>query len=624
MALPVLTKEQRAVVDEDAGAYLVIAPPGSGKTTVLTERVLRFAADGNAFRVLALTFTNKAATNIIARLNESSGADLQRVTAQTVHAFCHDLLRHYGNLIDLEDFTIYDKENDRLSVLREGLEREKLPFPNEDGPLKDLLDSIGRLKRDLLPPSEAPKSVERAGVALDAAYDAYDSMLRKNGALDFDDLLFYAYRLLATESQVSEIYRTLYRYAMIDEAQDTSLAQYEILRAIFCDSTHGNLMMVADADQSIFQFAGAKVEYLLRFEDDFQAQRRALTQNFRCAGAIVDVANNLIAHNPNRLTTDASMTSAVLAPGLVMAASYETPEDEATAAVELALSLAIDGLPTAALYEDEDRQVTPEQICVLGRSRYLLASTIAELERRSVAFQFSGSSRDLGVFESKSFATIDAAIRWRINPSDSLAKRTLARSLGTQPQSWARASSLADVEQGMPSELRDVLAPLRVSTDGEAVGRFVLAVEDLVANYPASDAQAVLANDLTLLRSRWDRIKDANDPDALARLQSEIALLGTAKISGPGIRVLTIHAAKGLEFRAVILVGMNDGSFPDFRSLTGDALVEERRNAYVAFTRAERVLAIKRFRSRRTQYGTMKSQTESRFIAEAAIEMQRI
>lgn len=621
MPIPVLTKEQQAIVDKNDGAYLVIAPPGSGKTTILTERALRFAAQDGELRVLALTFTNKAANNIVARLNGASGIDLQRVTAQTIHAFCHDLLRHYGNLIELEDFTIYDKDTDRLAVLREGLQQEKLPCTDEDGPLKDLLDSIGRLKRDLIPPNEAPKSVERAGVGLDAAYDAYDSMLRKNGALDFDDLLFYSFRLLSAEGQVRELYRTIYRYAMIDEAQDTSLAQYEILRAIFCDPAHGNLMMVADADQSIFQFAGAKVEYLLRFENDFQAKRCGLTRNFRCAGAIVDAANSLIAHNPNRLTSGEEMTSAVLAPGLVVATSYATPEDEATAAVDQALALIGNGLPVSAVYEDEDPRVSAEQICILGRSRYLLTTVLSELERRNIPFQFSANSRDLGVFESKEFTTLDAAIRWRVNSSDNLAKRAFARMLGVPPHSWANASSLVDVEDGMPSEVRTLLAPLHTAKNGEAVDRFVTAVTDFVAGSTDSDAHAVLVNDLELLHSRWDRIRNDAGEDALARLQSEIALLGTAKVSGPGLRVLTIHAAKGLEFRAVILVGMNDGSFPDFRSLSGDVLIEGRRNAYVAFTRAERVLALMRFRSRRTQYGTTKAQTESRFIQEAGLVM---
>jgi DNA helicase-2/ATP-dependent DNA helicase PcrA len=457
---------------------------------------------------------------------------------------------------------------------------------------------------------------------LDAAYEAYDNVLRRYGALDFDDLLFHAHRLLTSEEQIRDLYRTIYRYVMIDEAQDTSLAQYEIIRSIFSDPSHGNVMLVADADQSIFQFSGADVEHLLRFEREFKAQRWGLTRNFRCSGTIVAAANELIRNNPDRLTSGAEMTSAVLASGLIIASSYADAEEEAKAAVNYVEEILREGLPRNALYADEDAVVTPEQVCILARARYLLDHVRLELEQRSIEYHFS-TGRDAAIFESKEFAAISAAMRWRINANDGIARRSLARALQMRPEAWNDAKTLGDVLDALPHDLQNVLVPLRVSTNRAAVAAFVDAVDAYVLSIEDEDAQAAATSDLALLRERWIRLQADVGEDALARVESEIALLGSAKVHGPGVRVLTIHAAKGLEFRAVMLVGMNEGGFPHYRSMSDAAVVEERRSAYVAFTRAERVLALLRFRNQTTKYGTQKTQQESRFISEAGLTMER-
>jgi len=381
-------------------------------------------------------------------------------------------------------------------------------------------------------------------------------------------------------------------------------------------------MLVADADQSIFQFAGADVEHLLRFEREFKAKRWGLTQNFRCAGTIVAAANRLIANNPDRLTSGVEMTSAVLAPGLIIGSSYADSENEAKAAVDQVVQFLERGLPREALYSDEDPAVMPEQICILGRVRYLLDNIRRELEQRGIEHQFS-TGRDAAVFESKEFTAIAAAMRWRINPNDGLAKRSLARALQIRPEAWSEARSLLEVNDALSEELQNVIAPLQASTNSSAVVAFMNAIESYVGTVDDADAQAVVTSDFELLRERWSRIQSHAGEDALARLESEIALLGSAKIHGPGIRVLTIHAAKGLEFRAVVIVGMNEGGFPHYRCMSDSALIEERRSAYVAFTRAERVLALLRFRSQITKYGTHKAQQESRFVSEAELTMER-
>lgn len=624
------TDEQRDLIALDDGAFLVIAPPGSGKTTVLTERVARLVADpSETFRVLALTFTNKAAANMRNRLFESVGEHSARVTVCTMHAFCLEALRNYGDAVGVgANVTVYENEDDRIAALLRGLVDEGVHAGGDDADgkaLRRILASIGTLKRSLIPPDQAPQTVEEGMVPLGVAYAAYDRTLRLFGALDFDDILFFAFRLFSTADRVVKQYRRVYRYVVVDEAQDTNAAQYEVLRAL-CGPTLRNVMLVADADQSIFRFAGATTKNLLRFESEFAAKRLGLTQNFRCAEKIVAAANVLISKNPSRITTGAEMTSAVLAKGHVAAASYATEATEAEATLNAVDELLEKGLDPAWCYPGETTVLAAEDICVLGRSRYVLGAVLDAMVKSERAFQFS-AGRD-GLFGSEAFSAFEASLRLLQNPGDLLARRSLVRQGAGRLDSTGDAASLASLMARLPGWRRAAMEPLLwVEADGSSLGDAIGEVVKRVraATFADEEERATALADADALEKRWGAFRQVHGDDATAaRFLGDIALAGRGGIEGPGVRVLTIHAAKGLEFRVVVLVGMNEGSFPDFRSKTLEEIADERRNAYVAITRAERALFMSRPRSRLMPWGDPRPQQVSRFLAEAEIEVRQV
>lgn len=631
MKRPVVpTKEQQDLIGLDEGSFLVIAPPGSGKTTVLTERVARLVSNpAETFRVLAITFTNKAANNMRARLFDTVGEHSSRVTACTIHSFCLEALRNYGEQVGVGlNPSIYENEADRLNALHRGLVDEGICSETAEldpRALNRILQKIGTLKRGLTPPEEAPQTIEEGLVPLHIAYAAYDRTLRSFGALDFDDILFFAFRLFSTVERVAKHYRRIYKYFVVDEAQDTNTAQYEVLRTL-CGSSHRNIMLVADADQSIFRFAGATTNNLLRFETELGAQRRGLSQNFRCAQKIVAAANALISRNPGRITVGQEMTSAVLAAGHIVGSSYRDEAAEAEAAIGIVDSLLRDGLQTAWCYARETTAVQPEDICILARSRYVLEAVLSTLERNGRAYQFS-AGRD-SLFESPFFRCFEAGLRLVHNPSDALARGALAKAAESNASVSGSGITLESLVRGLTSWRSEALFPLVLVQGepdnlGDAIGAIIARVR--VAAINNEDERATTLADANALEKRWGDFRKALGADAsVGRFLSDLALAGRGGIDGAGIRVLTIHAAKGLEFRAVVLVGMNEGSFPDYRSHSPEEIADERRNAYVAITRAERALYLSRPRVRLMPWGEAKSQSVSRFVAEAGLSLNDI
>lgn len=624
------TDEQRDLIALDDGCFLVIAPPGSGKTTVLTERVARLVANpAETFRVLALTFTNKAAGNMRTRLFDSVGEHSSRVTACTIHSFCLEALRNYGDAVGVAaNVSIYENEDDRVAALLRGLVDEGVHGDGDDADgkaLRRILASIGTLKRGLIPPDQAPQTVEEGMVPLGVAYAAYDRTLRLFGALDFDDILFFAFRLFSTAERVVRQYRRVYHYVVVDEAQDTNTAQYEVLRAL-CGPTLRNVMLVADADQSIFRFAGATTKNLLRFEKEFDGKRLGLTQNFRCAEKIVAAANMLISKNPSRITTGAEMTSAVLAAGHVAATSYRNEAAEAEATLKVVDELLGKGLDPSWCYTGETMALAAEDICILGRSRYVLSAVLDAIVKAERPFQFS-AGRD-GLFESEAFAAFEASLRLLQNPGDVLARRSLTRQATGPAEAAADAGNLASLIARLPGWQKEAMQPLlSVQADASTLGNAIAELLKRVRAATCADdtERATVHADADALEKRWAGFLQVHGADAtLSRFLGDIALAGRGGIEGPGVRVLTIHAAKGLEFRAVILVGMNEGSFPDYRSKTVEEIADERRNAYVAITRAERALFLSRPRSRLMPWGDPKAQQPSRFLAEANLVVRDV
>jgi DNA helicase-2/ATP-dependent DNA helicase PcrA len=632
------TEEQRRIISLNEGAYLVVAPPGSGKTQVLTQRIVRLLREssGQRFRILALTFTTKAADNMVTRIEAQIAEEWRRVTAKTFHAFCLDVLQHYGESVGVTSgFSVYENEDDRIEALARGLSDEGLVLgrdAEEVKSLRRLLAEIGRFKRDLVPQVAVPRRKTEEIAEAHVAYAAYDRTLRLYNAVDFDDLLGLAYRVFTEHPRVARHYRRLFRYVLVDEGQDTSLAQYEVLRSL-CGDEHRNVMLVADGNQFIYRFAGASDRFLKAFIDDFGATEVPLHLNFRCAEEVVDAANALIAHNPERVAVTTEMQSEAKAKGHVTATSYADELAEARGVVDFVEGVLENGLDPEWLNPDEDAFVTPEKVCILSRNRFQLREILKEMERRSVPYAFA--TGELGLFDSALFKAAYYALRVASNPKDLLSRRNLLAILATSRgedvgelerpvDAFLSAAALRNAES--PGSLIAFLASAWAErTSDDLLLRGLLDEARRLAGLSKVDElRAVEEADLAIFSERIAaHRRHTEDGDvSIQGLLGDLSLVRRTSHESPGVRALTIHAAKGLEFAAVVLVGMNEGSFPDFRSLgsSGD-VADERRNAYVAVTRAARRLHLTRPRARTMPWGDVKPQKLSRFVRELGIAM---
>lgn len=623
----VLTAEQESVVGLRDGSYLVLAPPGTGKTEVIAQRVMRLLGEspGASFRTLALTFNNRAAAAMRRRVREHLRDDIWRATIETYHSFYLDILRHYGHLIGVpSEVTVYDTVDSRVHALRQGLADEGFVLSGADLDRRDaeaVLDGISRMKRSLIEPPAAPTSKTGLGVLLRDAYAAYEGALKRNGAVDFDGMLTRTYELIAGHPEVAEHYRRMYRYILVDEAQDTSTVQFEILRQL-CGDSHRNVFMVADPDQLINRWMGADRKNLDRFVSEFGATTFRLSTNFRCADEIVRVANNLLAADGSRVKP---ISTTGRARGAVLAASYVDERVEAVAVVDWITGLRDDGLPDEWLAEVEDRAVGPSELAILSRGRLQLREVLAVLDARQVPYVFRAGH--VGPFDSSVYRVVLDALRVLANPRDLAMRRTL---LGSIAPGSTDAESDLEIVNGAPSEFFSVVADrdtsgasslLRRLTTSADIGTSMAELTKPVLEEAAdSELGELLRADRELLAARWAAYKNATESQRWTWSGVIMSMLDEPREDPDGIRVSTIHGAKGLEFRAVAIVGLNDGSLPDFRNTdSADDLASERRLAYVAATRASRALLMTRPRTRSTQYGP-RGQQPSRFLSELGVQ----
>jgi DNA helicase-2/ATP-dependent DNA helicase PcrA len=555
------------------------------------------------------------------------------VTITNYHSFCADVLEHYGHLVGVPGlFTVYDSNDDRIQALVQALMAEG--FLAEDNQLSrtealEMLDVIGRAKRDLVPPQALSATVSHpTRIPLRDAYRAYDAILDHNGALDFDSLLYRAYELLTTQASVSRHYRRMYRYILIDEAQDTCLAQYEILKAL-CGTDHRNVFMVADPAQSIYAFSGASSEFAERFVTDFGAARRQLVSNFRCAPNILIAANRLLPAE-RRLSANAAGTPGSY--GCVDYRVHPTERDEAHAAVGWAEQLLAKGLPQNCLAPAEHKTILPESIAFVARSRINLQQLLEALDQRKTEYHFAAG--EAGLFDSDEYKAILYGIKVLACPSDLAISRSLIACLRSiTPENGSLPVASIALGEELLREVRDSLADSVLREPFEALNAAAVAeagLQETIAeltswnvesDQPSADAVDLRIADRELFKIRWDSFRALTPPDKLTWKAFLSELSSKPKPESSGFRVLTAHASKGLEFRAVAILGMNQGSFPDFRNETAKALEAERRLAYVAVTRAARLLQISRPNVRTTRFGS-RVQQPSQFIAELGLSQK--
>jgi len=604
---PRLSAQQLEVVHHVEGPLLVEAGPGSGKTRVLIERLRHLLTNVQGhFRILALTFTNKAADEMKDRLLDL-GDDRERAFIGTLHSFCLDMLTERGKLVGIEGIpNIFEQFKDRREVLVKAIEDDPLLTAE----LRQIEDSKERNKRvdSWLIGISSIKShpISRSVIEDELAQrvlDAYEAGMRACNAYDFDDLLLLAYKLLVGNPKVADLYRRLYKFVCVDEAQDMNEAQYAVIYALCFDGSK-NVMMVGDPRQSIYGFNASSPEYMERFGVDFEAKRVELTANYRSSRAVVRVAQSL---DPNYMV---AVQLPIEGEHTVLVGRDE--QDEARLIADELQRLFTEGHP------DVEGLVETSKCAILGRTRFTLLAIECVLRERNIPYY-----KRLSANHENASETVDdfqLALRVLANPRDrlhlsALAKKWKVPTLPAIPDYVLALRGMAETA----SDTRAIAICEAIETIAENKSRLdlmpALARLEKHADSLTEPDRLAVYEDVVVFRQEWDQyLRAAGGSTALGSFISSKALGDTQRAARGGIALLTVHSSKGLEFDVVFIAGMAEGTFPDYRATSAKALDEERRNAFVAVTRAKRLLYLSYPAIRKMPWGGFRHQVISRFL----------
>jgi DNA helicase II / ATP-dependent DNA helicase PcrA len=624
-----LNDVQAAAVHQTDGPVLIFAGAGSGKTRVLTHRIAYLLGEKRVApdRILAVTFTNKAAAEMKTRLERMVGSVVRDVWVGTFHAMCVRILRRDGSRIGIApSFAIID-DGDQRQLVKEIL--DDLDYDERQIAPGAMLSEIGKAKNALIWPEEyLEKQNGFLGERMGNVYKEYQRRLSESNSLDFDDLIVRTITLLESDKPTREKYQKRFEYVLVDEYQDVNTAQYRLVALLA--QHHGNITVVGDDDQSIYSWRGSDYKMILRFEKDFKgAKVFKLEENYRSTQKILDAANALVAHNKTRAPKNLFTRRPGGDPISVYPAATE--RDEARYVVEKIKSSVRDG----AAYRD---------FLVLYRtnaqSRVFEEALIAD----GIPYRVVGG---VGFYARSEVKDVIAYLRYILNPSDALAFKRIVnvprRGIGQQTLAALVASSnaakLSVGEAIFDSELLRTAVPKKLKElerFAELIADFrkradSMGVADLVVNVMEDSGyvRELQAEDTHDARARLENLQElvgvareyeANEPEAtLAGLLANIALISDLDSLDPDasyVTLMTMHGAKGLEFTSVFLTGLEEGVFPHTRALTDtDELEEERRLAYVGVTRAMDRLFLT-YAHRRALFGNTYAYPKSRFLEE--------
>src|SRR5919205_2710147 len=622
-----LNPAQREAVLATEGPLLVIAGAGSGKTRVLTYRVAHLinAIGAKPNEILAITFTNKAAGEMKERLEHLLGPQARGLWVLTFHAACGRILRREAQRLGYRsNFTIYDQA-DQIRLVKQCLE-ELERDPKRFTP-RGIHAQISNAKNRLVSPEEYANRVQSFyDQTVADVYQLYQRRLFGSNAVDFDDLLMLTVDVLERFPEAREKWSSAFRYILVDEYQDTNHAQYRLLQLLA--EGHRNLCAVGDPDQSIYAFRGADIRNILEFERDFPNTRVIpLEQNYRSTNHILDAANELISHNRERKEKNLWSDHGEGEPVRVI----ETEDEHAEARFVAA--------EIAARIEDG---YSAREIAVVYRTNAQSRVLEDVLVRQGIAYQVIGGPR---FYERAEIKDVIAYLQAIDNPYDAVSLLRIAnrprRGIGdtslARLQTWAdaqgrslwEAMEFAD-DAGVGAAPLRAIQSFRTLMQSLQSGALELPVSELVervlerSGYLEAleaertiEAQGRIENMQELVGVAREYQETADEP-SLSHFLQEISLYSDQDaIRGEGslVTLMTIHNAKGLEFRAVFLIGMEEGIFPHSRSIEDNEIEEERRLAYVGMTRAKERLVLTHAASR-SLYGGRNYNLPSRFLDE--------
>jgi DNA helicase-2/ATP-dependent DNA helicase PcrA len=596
---------QQKAYEWNEGPLLVIAGPGSGKTTVLTERIIRLLneSSGERFRILSLTFTKKAADNMRSRIDRSLVEERERATLATFHAFCTDVIRQHGDIADIRtDFGIMTEELDRQELLLEviyDLAKKEYGFEKED---VRLLPKITSFMEQCLFLEKAPapdSDLNRVKVL----FFHYLERMRSTGRIDYPGILYFAWFILGNK-HISKHYHVVYKYICVDEYQDTNLAQYNILERLVPPDAP-NLFVVADDDQILYQWNGASPERLSQIKETYKMKVLPLPENYRCPGEVVEIANRMIKRNTSRFE--------VREPGIsysnnqkgdvVRLKSFESDQDE---------------LQWIALDIKTNKRM-PADTVIMGRTRKLLESAQVVLEQSGIPSVIQQRKNE---FESSPLRFVHALLRMLVSRGEKVQLQRLSaaffrleginidihETIGTAAleggdllKAWVR---LALSRKETAVNTRDYLSA--ISFDRDLVDFYSLIDRSFawINAIRVSDNPELMKefDEYMQEKEAWDRLQQEIDSQSqsditLSTFLQELDLRDKGKpVPFGAYELITIHGAKGLEFKHVYLIGMVEDILPSYNSTKSDArpefLEEERRACYVAITRTQGTLTM--------------------------------
>jgi DNA helicase-2/ATP-dependent DNA helicase PcrA len=648
-----LNPQQRAAVVHAGKPLLVVAGAGSGKTRVLTRRIayLLAARDAHPGSILAITFTNKAAAEMRERVVDLVGNRAKLMWVSTFHSSCVRILRRDIKRFGISPtFSIYDDTDSRRLMT---LVCRELDLDVKRYNPRAVLNWISTQKNELIDYEvSAAKASNHLEETYAECYKLYQERLAQANALDFDDLLMTTVNLLQAFPEVREYYRRRFRHVLVDEYQDTNHAQYTLIRELCAEDEPGagpavppaELMVVGDADQSIYAFRGATIRNILAFEEDFaNAETILLEQNYRSTQTILTAANAVISRNEGRKAKNLWSDSGQGEQIAVYVADNEHDEAQFVADEIDRLTDAGDAKPSdvAVFYRTNAQSRVFEEVFIRTGLPYKVVGGVRFYERKEV--------RDALAY-----------LRVLVNPEDTVSLRRILnvpkRGIGDRAEAGIDALALRERISFSAALRRADEAPAIASRSVNAINAFLEILDELQAMVD-SGAPPDDILDVALHRSGYhDELVKSTDPQDETRLENldefisvarefveaaaaaaepadlgafleRVALVADAdQIPDQGddggvVTLMTLHTAKGLEFPVVFLTGMEDGVFPHSRSLTDmKELEEERRLAYVGITRARQRLAISRA-AVRSAYGAPQHNPPSRFLEEIPAEL---
>ncbi len=629
-----LNPEQREAVEHSDGPLMIVAGAGSGKTRVITCRIARLVEEGvPPYRILAVTFTNKAAREMKERISDMVGERGKSLWMGTFHSICARLLRMEGSAIGLDrNFVIYD-DGDQMSVVKELLKQKG--YEDKSIQPRAVLHEISRAKEKMMNPEQYAEQVAGFFDKIVAIiYPEYNRALRAANALDFDDILYQAVRLLEKSDTVREKYQERFLHVMIDEYQDVNYSQYRL--ADLLAGKHRNIVIVGDDDQSIYGWRGADVSLMMRFSSDHpDAKVVTLSQNYRSTQTILSAAHAVIQHNRSR--NDKRLWTQKGDGQLIQVGEAGTETEEAMLVADQVTRMTRSGRrqfgDCAILYRTNAQSRVVEEAFLAMRIPHILV----------------GGQR---FYDRKEIKDMVGYLRTILNPSDPIALKRVVnvptRGIGAtaigKAEEFARENNITlfqaltntSFEQCL---MKRTLTGLRQFTkiieDGQHLAeagqitpllKHVMQASGYLDELRAErteEAQSRLENlqEFVNVTTSYD---DREEERSLAGFLENVALISdvdSLNEDGNAVTLMTLHSSKGLEFKVVFLMGLEEGVFPHSRSKNNDEeLEEERRLAYVGMTRAEEELYLT-YAQRRALYGQPNFNPPSRFLEDIPPEL---